>query len=60
MQRIGTDKDRMESSGMEFFNKVRNGYLEIAKNEPDRVKVIFASDTINNIHRKVVDLVEKL
>lgn len=58
--RVGNEKDRMESAGVEFFNRVRNGYLEIAKQEPDRVKIINASDTIDNIHKKVVELVEKL
>lgn len=60
MKRVGKEKDRMESAGVEFFNKVRLGYLEIAKKEPDRVKVINSSDTIENIHKKVVELVEKL
>lgn len=60
MQRVGTKKDRMESAGKEFFNRVRNGYLEIAKNEPQRVKVINSSDTIENIHKQVLELVENL
>ena len=60
MQRVGKNKDRMESAGIDFFNRVRNGYLDIAKNEPDRVKVIDSSDTIENIHKKVVELFEKL
>jgi len=60
MQRVGKEKDRMESAGIEFFKRVRNGFLEIAKNEPDRVKVINASDTIENIHKQIVELVEKL
>ena len=60
MSRVGKEKDRMESSGVDFFNKVRNGYLDIAKKEPERVKVINSSDTIENIHKQVVELVEKL
>ena len=60
MQRVGKNKDRMESAGVEFFNRVRCGYLEIAKQEPQRVKVINASDTIENIHNQVVELVNKL
>lgn len=59
-QRVGKNKDRMEAAGIEFFNRVRTGYLEIAKNEPNRVKVIESSDTIDNIHKKVTELVEKL
>ena len=60
LARVGNNKDRMESAGIDFFNRVRNGYLEIAKNEPGRVKIINSSDTIENIHKKVVELVEKL
>ena len=60
MKRVGKEKDRMESAGVEFFNKVRKGYLEIAKKEPERVKVINSFDTIENIHKKVVELVGKL
>ena len=57
MQRVGKEKDRMESAGVEFFNRVRQGYIEIAQNEPDRVKLIDSSDTIDNIHQKVVDII---
>ena len=59
MQRVGKTKDRMESAGMDFFNRVRNGYLAIAKEEPNRVKVINSADTIEEIHKQVVKLVEK-
>ena len=59
MQRVGKTKDRMESAGAEFFNRVRNGYLAIAKEEPNRVKVINSADTIENIHKQVVGLVKK-
>ena len=59
LARVGKNKDRMESSGIEFFKKVREGFLEIAKEEPQRVKVINSSDTIENIHKKVVELIGK-
>lgn len=60
MKRVGKNKDRMESAGVEFFNRVREGYLEIAKNEPKRVKVINSADSIENIHKKVLELVKNL
>lgn len=60
MARVGDTKDRMESSGVEFFNRVRNGYLEIAKQEPNRVKVLDASKSIEEIHKNVIALYEKL
>ena len=60
MQRVGSEKDRMESAGVEFFNRVRHGYLEIAHNEPQRVKVIDASKSIEEIHKDVVNLFRKV
>lgn len=56
MQRVGNEKDRMESSGMEFFNRVRNGYLQLAKQEPERIKVVEAKGSIDEIHAKVLDI----
>ncbi len=58
MARVGQQKDRMESAGNEFFNRVRQGYLEIAKEEPERVKVIDASKSIEEIHLVVTKLAE--
>lgn len=57
-QRVGKNKDRMESAGLEFHKKVRSGYLEIAKQEPDRVKVISGMDTIENIFEGVKETVK--
>lgn len=53
MSRVGNEKDRMESAGIEFFERVKNGYLEIAKSEPNRVKVINSNDSIENIFGQV-------
>lgn len=56
--RVGKTKDRMESAGIDFHNKVRNGYLEIAKQEPERVKVINSNDNIENIFEQVKKYIE--
>ncbi len=60
MERVGTEKDRMESSGIEFFERVRLGYLEIAKQEPERVKVIDATRSVEEIHNKVLELLKNV
>lgn len=60
MQRVGEQKDRMESAGIEFFNRVRDGYLKIAKEEPHRVKVLDASKSIDEIHQDVIKLINSL
>lgn len=56
--RVGSEKDRMESAGIEFHKKVRNGYLEIAKQEPARVKVVNADNSIETVFadtKKILD-----
>ena len=57
-QRVGAQKDRMESAGIEFFKRVRQGYLEIAKQEPERVKVLDGTDKIENIHSEILNLIK--
>lgn len=60
MARVGKEKDRLESAGKEFHERVRRGYLEIAKSEPDRVKVIDAKNSIENIFEQVKNIVNNL
>lgn len=60
MKRVGKNQDRMESAGIEFQTKVRNGYLEIAKQEPERVKVIDATKSIEEIHEDVLKYIKNL
>lgn len=57
--RVGQEKDRMESAGIEFFKRVRQGFLEIAKQEPERVKVIDSKQSIQEIHTKILELVAR-
>ena len=46
--------DRVEQSGMEFHQKVYQGYLQVAKDNPNRVCVIDASGTKEQTHAKVI------
>ena len=48
--------DRMELLGLEFQNKVREGYIEISKTN-DRCHIIRCENkTINQIHLEVIKL----
>jgi len=47
-------KDRIESAGIDFFNKVRAGYLEIASDNNDRFIVIDANSDIDSIHNQII------
>ncbi len=47
----GTDKteDRFERMDIEFHEKLRHGFLDIAKNDPNRCYVIDASQDMDNV-----------
>jgi len=51
--------DRIESSGTNFFENVRNGYKEIAKNRTE-VEILDASQPIELISQQTKSLVERL
>ena len=53
-------RDRMEQLPSEFFEKVRQGYLETAKAEPDRIKVIDASRRKDQVEREIWEQVNAL
>ena len=59
-RKINDNKDRIESSGSVFFNKVREGYLKIAKSDKERFKIINASNNIESIHKKIISYVDAL
>ena len=58
-KRVGKEKDRMEAAGIEFFKRVREGYLSIAKDEPERVKLIDGNKTIEEIHEEILELISQ-
>ena len=49
----------MESAGIEFHNRVREGYLKIAKEEPERIKVVNSIQTVNDVFEEVKKIVNK-
>lgn len=49
--------DRMENQTLEFYQRVRTGYLELARREPHRVKVVDGSRELAEVERAVWDWV---
>lgn len=52
-RRSGEGRDRLEAESLLFHKKVRQGYLEIAKEEPERFCRIDATAAIEAIHEQV-------
>ncbi|HVM60791.1 MAG TPA: dTMP kinase [Verrucomicrobiae bacterium] len=50
--------DRMENQSLEFYERVRQGYLKLAEQESRRVKVIDGSQTIERIADQIWSLVK--
>ena len=58
-QRKNNDvKDRIESSSNDFFNKVRKGYMTIAKANKKRFEIINAANDIDKIHQIVIKKIQ--
>lgn len=54
-RRMHMQEDRMEQAGVEFFTKVIEGFDALAKSE-SRFKTIDASDSVDEIHKKILEL----
>lgn len=54
----GTTEDRYERMKDVFHQKVRDGFLQIARQFPDRCIIINAAQDIQSIHRQVLKVVE--
>jgi len=53
--------DRLEQEALEFHKRLRKGYLEIAKQEPDRIKVVNVSQReIADITSEIYSVIKRL
>jgi dTMP kinase len=53
------DENRFEQESRAFFGRVRNGYLTIARREPERMAVIDARGTPSQTHAKILEMVSR-
>jgi dTMP kinase len=49
----------MEQKGAEFHRRVRSGYHQLAKRDPDHVLLIDATGDEDSVHRTAMDAIEK-
>ncbi len=59
-KRVGDEKDRMEAAGIEFHKKVRNGYIELLQKMPERIKLINANNSIEEVFEETKKIVDNL
>lgn len=52
--------DRLESEGIEFHERVREGFLQIAKDDPERVAVVSADGSLDEVTERIMDAVRRL
>ena len=52
-------EDRFESESVDFHERVRKGFLELARAEPKRIYVIAAARAIEEVHEEIKRIVER-
>lgn len=60
LERLKDKRDHYESLGLEFFERVRYGYLALAKRAKKRIKVIDGSRSFEDVLNDAWSYVEKL
>lgn len=58
MAKINKAKDRLEQNGTDFFQRIRDGFLNQAKISPERIKLINAEQSIEQISAEVINLIQ--
>ena len=56
-ERAGKNLDRLELAGKEFFERTRQGYLKLAEENSDRIKVINAEKSKEDVYKDVKSLI---
>ena len=59
LRRLGQDLDRIESEAVDFHEKVRNGYIEIARSEPERVRLVDSSGSIEATAAEIKRIIDE-
>ncbi|MBS0352209.1 MAG: dTMP kinase [Proteobacteria bacterium] len=54
------NKDRIESEDLGFFERVRQGYLTLAKNEPNRFRLVQADRPLAEVQQQLLKELNKL
>ncbi|HBK54616.1 MAG TPA: dTMP kinase [Syntrophomonas wolfei] len=52
--------DRLEKEGIEFQSRVREGYLKIAREEPERIKLLDAGKDFKEVLQEAIKYIEDI
>lgn len=52
-------QDRIEREAEAFHDNVRQGFLDLAAAEPERIKLVAAEGSVTDVHNAIVKLVEE-
>ncbi|MBL1140928.1 MAG: dTMP kinase [Proteobacteria bacterium] len=53
-----SEVDRFEQEEISFFERIRSCYLERAKNEPERFRIIDSSQSFDNVKQQIQDILK--
>lgn len=56
----GQERDRFETAARDFFQRVEAGYQEIARSEPERIKIVDATVSIEAVQAAILAAVDRL
>lgn len=60
VKNAGMAKDRIESETLEFHQKIREAFQQIAKNEPTRFRILDASKTSEEVFQRAKEMIDAL
>jgi len=53
LQRISREADRMEARGLSYLRRVRQGFLDEAKRQPERITIINAAQAVPQVQQEI-------
>jgi dTMP kinase len=57
LNKIGKGKDRMESAGAQFFERVRAGYISAASTNPQKIKLFDGTKGVDELTDEILEVI---
>jgi dTMP kinase len=52
-------EDRFEREEIDFHEKVRNGFLELARAEPERFRIVDATRSVSEVTAQIREMIDR-